>query len=218
MNKKIWVIGTAVLLIGAFFVGAVLYADKTKQQAAKLAQDHREALVRPHSPVYGSEAAKVAIVEFLDPACETCRAFYPIVKSLVDASFGQVKLVVRYAPFHQGSEQAVRILEAARMQNKYWQAMEATFASQPIWAPHDAPQPALIWDHIQTTGIDIAKAKADMNDPRTASILAQDVADLKLLGVTQTPGFFVNGKPLVEFGPNQLKALIDQEVRAAYGK
>lgn len=56
-----------------------------------------------------------------------------------------------------------------------------------------------------------------MNDPGIAKILAQDAADVAALKVTRTPGFFVNGKPLVDFGSNQLKALVDQEVRAAYG-
>ena len=79
---------------------------------------------RPHSPVFGNPAAKVTIVEFFDPSCETCRAFYPIVKGIVTSSFGQVRLVVRYAPLHKGSDTAVKILEAARQQGKYWEAVE----------------------------------------------------------------------------------------------
>jgi protein-disulfide isomerase len=31
-----------------------------------------------HSPVLGPQGAPVTIVEFFDPACETCHAFYPI--------------------------------------------------------------------------------------------------------------------------------------------
>ena len=39
-----------------------------------------ERLVRMHSPVIGSREVPVTIVEFFDPVCETCRAFYPVVK------------------------------------------------------------------------------------------------------------------------------------------
>jgi hypothetical protein len=39
-----------------------------------------------------------------------------------------------------------------------------------------------------------------MNSPRVAEVVAQDIADGKTLKVTKTPGFFVNGKPLVDFG------------------
>jgi protein-disulfide isomerase len=57
-----------------------------------------------------------------------------------------------------------------------------------------------------------------MNDPRIAQIVAQDIADAKTLKVTKTPGFFVNSKPLIDFGSDQLKALVANEVRSAYGK
>lgn len=44
------------------------------------------------------------------------------------------------------------------------------------------------------------------------------MADGKTLKVTRTPGFFVNGKPLTDFGADQLKALVASEVSIAYGK
>lgn len=218
MKRFVWVLGTAALAIGAFVAAASMFDSKKEVQASDIASKNAEALVRAHSPIYGNANAKVTIVEFFDPACETCRAFYPLVKSMVNASFGQVNLVVRYAPFHKGSDQAVKILEAARTQDKYWQVMEAVLASQPIWASHDAPQPELIWSYLETTGLDIQKARAEVNDPRLNTLLAQDLKDAETLGVTRTPGFFVNGKPLLDFGAAQLKALIEQEVKKAYGE
>ncbi len=41
----------------------------------------------------------------------------------------------------------------------------------------------------------------------------QDVADLSALQVRQTPGFFVNGAALRDFGVAQLKALVEQEIK-----
>ena len=41
-----------------------------------------------------------------------------------------------------------------------------------------------------------------------ARLIAQDVADARALGVTKTPGFFVNGRPLTVFGYEQLVALV----------
>ena len=52
-----------------------------------------------------------------------------------------MRLVVRYAPLHQGSDTAVKILEAARLQGKYWEAVEKAMAFQPQWASHDHPRP-----------------------------------------------------------------------------
>ncbi len=215
MNKK-WIVLSTVATVLVFFVaGALVYKERSRQQVTQAAQANNESLVRTHSPVFGTPAAKVTIVEFFDPACETCRAFYPIVKGIVNASFGQVKLVVRYAPLHQGSDRAVQILEAVRLQGKYWEALERTMAMQPRWAAHDNPQPELIWELISDIGVDVARAKSEANSPAIAQSLRQDVADMKALKVDRTPGFFVNGTPLREFGEAQLRALVDQEIKRA---
>ena len=212
------VMAAGLLAVVGFLIGAYFYTQQQSQEASQLAQANSAALVRPHSPVHGDPAARVTIVEFIDPACETCRAFYPMVKGMVSASFGQVKVVMRYAPLHKGSDEVVKILEAARLQNLYWPVLEAMLRSQSAWVMHHEAQPGLVWDLITGTGIDVARAKADMNDPRIGKIIQQDILDGKTLKVTKTPGFFVNGKPLIEFGADQLKALVASEVRSAYGK
>jgi protein-disulfide isomerase len=215
MNGKWLVVTTAAIVAAAFAIGAVVFKQRSNQEVARAAQSSSDALVRAHAPVFGNAEAKVTIVEFFDPACETCRAFYPVVKSIVNASFGQVRLVVRYAPLHQGSDQAMKILEAARLQGKYWQALEKTLADQPRWAAHHNPQPQLIWEVIGDIGLDMAKAKADAASPAIDQALQQDVADMNALKVTRTPGFFVNGTPLRDFGEAQLKALVQQEIAKA---
>ena len=218
MKQKLIVASTVLLALLVFLLGIFFYTGQENQKVSLVAQDNSAALIRQHSPVYGNPEAKVTIVEFFDPACEACREFYPFVKTLVNANFGRVNLVLRYAPFHQGSDEAVKILEAARMQNMYWPVLEAMLESQPVWASHDRPRPELIWDYIKETGIDIAKAKADVNDPRILKILKQDTADVATLKVTKTPSFFVNGKPLIDFGMDELKELVGKESRNVYSK
>jgi protein-disulfide isomerase len=213
VNKKWLVLATAAVVVLAFVAGVVIFKDRSKQEVTQAAQTNSDAFVRAHSPVFGNPAAKVTIVEFFDPSCETCRAFYPIVKSMVNASFGQVRLVLRYAPLHKGSDTAVKILEAARRQGKYWEVVEKTLATQPQWAAHDNPQPALIWEMIKDTGLDVAKAKSEIDNPEIDKLLQQDLADMKALKVTGTPGFFVNGTPLTDFGAAQLKSLVDLELK-----
>ena len=215
MNRKSIVLGTVVAVVVAFVAGVVAFTNRSNQEVKQVAQTNSDALVRPHSPVFGNPAAKVTIVEFFDPSCETCRAFYPIVKRMVNASFGQVRLVLRYAPLHHGSDTAIKILEAARQQGKYWEALELALAAQPQWASHDRPHPEMIWSLIGDIGLDMAKAKADANGPTVDQVLRQDIADMQALKVDRTPGFFVNGTPLREFGEAQLKALVEQEIKKA---
>ena len=215
MNRKWIVLGTVVAVVVAFVAGVLVLTSRSNQEVKQAVQANSDALVRPHSPIFGNPAAKVTIVEFFDPSCETCRAFYPIVKRMVNASFGQVRLVVRYAPLHQGSDTAVKILEATRQQGKYWEALERAMATQPQWAAHDRPQPEMIWDLIGDLGLDMAKAKVDAKGPAIDQLLRQDIADMQALKVDRTPGFFVNGTPLREFGEAQLKALVEQELKKA---
>lgn len=213
MNRQWIVVASVVAVVVAFVAGAVVFKGRETQQASQAAQSNGDALVRASSPVFGNPAAKVTIVEFFDPACETCRAFYPLVKAMVNSSFGQVRLVVRHAPLHQGSDTAVKILEAARLQGQYWPAVERALAGQPQWAAHGNARPELIWDLITDLGLDMAKARADADSPAVAQLLAQDIADTKALKVDRTPGFFVNGTPLRDFGQAQLRALVDQEIK-----
>ena len=213
MNRKWLVFAAAAFVVLAFAVGVVVFKERSKQETTQALQASGDALIRTHSPIYGNPNAKVTIVEFFDPSCETCRAFYPIVKGIVNASFGQVRLVVRYAPLHKGSDTAVRILESTRQQGKYWEAVERALADQPRWASHGNPQPELIWESLADIGLDLPKARSDAGNPAINELLMQDIADMKALKVTATPGFFVNGTPLRDFGAAQLKALVDQELK-----
>jgi protein-disulfide isomerase len=46
-------------------------------------------------------------------------------------------------------------------------------------------------------------------------VIAQDLDDAKALSVNKTPSFFVNGQPLLNFGYEPLKAMIDKALGSA---
>ena len=215
-NKKLIVALCGLIVLAGFGFGIYRHYQQQAESLARLAQDTNSLLNRAHSPTYGPATARVRIVEFFDPSCETCRAFYPLVKRLVDAQQGKVQLALRYVTFHEGSDQTVQILEAARLQKLFWPVTEATLAAQPIWAAHHQPSPERIWEFLGNTGLDIPKARADMKLPAIQAVIDQDMADAAALKVTRTPGFFVNGRPLENFGDEELKALVDEEVAKAY--
>lgn len=213
-QKTIFITALALLAI-VFGGGAWLYQGKKATEAMASVGKNKELLLRTHSPSLGRPDAAVQIVEFLDPACETCAAFYPLVKKMMGANREDIRLTVRYAPFHQGSDEVVKVLEASRKQGKYWQALEALLASQSEWVQHHQAQPNLIWPHLVRAGLDAERLKSDMQSPDIARAVAQDVADAKSLNVTQTPEYFVNGRPLPSFGFEQLRTLVEEELAAA---
>lgn len=200
----------AVLLIAAFIVGAFFYKNQKTEQAAQLAAKNQISLVRADAPSFGNADAPVHIVEFFDPACGTCREFYPLVKNLMAAHPGKIRLTMRYAPFHPGSDQVVKVMEAARKQGQFQQTLEALFSSQTVWVQNHTAQADLIWSPLGGLGLDMERIKSDMNSPEIARTIAQDLADAKTMNVTMTPEYFVNGKPLPSFGFEQLQRLVDE--------
>lgn len=218
MKQKNIFITAAVLLVMAFVVGAFFYKNQQAEQAAQSARQNQIALVRAHSPSFGNADAPVHIVEFFDPACGTCRDFYPMVKNLMAEHPGKIRLSVRYAPFHPGSAQVVKALEAARQQGQFRQALEALFASQPVWVQNHVAQVDSIWSPLSGLGLDMERLKNDMNAAEVAQTIQQDLADAKTLNVTMTPEFFVNGKPLPNFGFDELKKLVGEALLSANAK
>ena len=210
--KKFTVVGLLALVALFFYWGMTTYQQRVQstQDAQVLAEQSR--LVRMHSPVLGPQNAPVTIVEFFDPACETCRAFYPLVKNLMAQHPDKIKLVIRYAAFHQGSDVVVKLLEAAKSQGKYQAVLEALLAAQPAWADHGQPNLETAFAVAQQAGLDLSQARQAMENPAMQALLQQDMDDLTALQVTKTPTFFVNGRSLPSFGPDQLAALVAEEV------
>lgn len=215
MKQKTLFIVVSIILLLVFIVGTLRYTAEKEDQSAKWAVANREALVRMYSPTLGKEDAPVTIVEFFDPACETCKTFYPLVKDLMAQHSGKIRLVVRYAPFHEGSDGVVTVLEAARKQARFWPVLDALFASQAEWSPHHKPQMHLVWKQLEKLDLDLEKLQADMIAPEITRRIAQDLADAATLNVRMTPEFFVNGRPLPEFGYEPLKALVDEALAAS---
>ena len=216
MKKNFVLIGSIVLVAVMFALGLFAFQGKKAEESMALASKNAAQLVQFHSPTLGAADAKVTLVEFFDPSCEACRAFYPLVKSILEENKGKVKLVLRYAAFHKDSDIVVKMLEASKAQNLYWQSLEAVLLSQPEWADHGAPQVDKIWPYLKAVGVDVDKAKADMKSPALDSLLKQDMADVATFKVQKTPTFYVNGKPLINFGEDALRALVKQEINAAY--
>ena len=215
MKYKIFA-GTCIILIALFAGTALYYKGEQARMYDFMSQNNASIFVRDHSYTVGSDDAKVFLVEFMDPACETCAAFSPLVKQMMGAHPGKIKLIYRYAPFHEGADYFVKILEAARKQGKYMQTLDVMFKTQAVWASHHHPQPEKIWQFLPETGLDLTQIKKDMNDPVIQKILEQDLADARTLNVRKTPGFFVNGRPLETFGPQQLYELIKSEIETQY--
>jgi len=215
MNKKTLFISTAVIFV-VLFIGAIALFNN--QQATQQIQNESSLalLERTNAPMKGNEDAKVTIVEFFDPACGTCRQFYPLVNRIMKLHPGKIKLVKRYAPLHQGSDQVVKMLEAAHLQGKFWPAVELLYTNQNAWVQHHVAQPELALTLLAKVRLDPVKFSADLQSEAVTNAVLKDVNDGKLLKVRATPQFFVNGKPLINFGYEPLVGLVEEAIAQAY--
>lgn len=204
------------ILVLTIVVGGVLFNKFSLQQSAQIMERPRASLVQPYSPTFGNPDAKVHIIEFLDPACEACGSFYPYVKQIIASSPDRVRLSIRHVPFHEGSDYVVKVLEAARKQGKYWPTLEALFLSQADWVRNHTVQPQMVLRALERSSLNLEQVRVDMNDPEIISRIDQDLEDAKRLQVTQTPAFFVNGRPLPSFGLEQLEKLVDEALKSSY--
>jgi protein-disulfide isomerase len=184
-----------------------------RNHAPSGAGTQQAALASIDSPTLGDATARVHVVEFIDPACETCAQFYPLVKQVMAENPGRIRLSVRHVAFHNGSDYVVRLLEASRQQDQYWQTLETLLATQSQWAPNHAVQPELVGVVIEGLGLNTSQLMADMNSPEVAARVQQDANDAVTMKITATPEYFVNGRPLPSFGEQQLLELINDELQ-----
>src|SRR3546814_5006966 len=97
MNRRFGVVATLVVSALAFTGGAILYSGSVAgEPAPKAVAGPVDELIRPHSAVIGPKKAPVTIVEFFNPLCEACCAFFPKVKEILAAYSKDVRLVMRY--------------------------------------------------------------------------------------------------------------------------
>jgi protein-disulfide isomerase len=216
MNKKTLFIGVSLIIIVAFIAAVVIFQTENATQNKNVSVDNINIIERANAPTKGSENAKVTIVEFFDPACETCEVFYPLVNDLIKKYPGKVKVMMRYAPFHKGSDQVVKLLEAAHLQGQFWPALDILFANQQHWTRHHVARPKSAIALLKDLPLNNEQFIHDSSSDKVIQSIIQDVEDGKTLKVRATPQFFVNGKPLTNFGYAQLTQLVEQAIAEAY--
>jgi protein-disulfide isomerase len=222
IKYKIIAVISLILLIGSFFyfnsqknASTTIQTADSGDSGFSMAPADPGLLMNESSPSLGPDIAPVIIVEFLDPECEACSAMHPIMKRIISEHPGQIRLVIRYMPFHTNSVYAARVLEGAKEQGKFWEALNIMFERQQEWASHHDPQPDLILPIIKSIGLDTAKIAAQIKDGQFTNKVNRDKTDGEKLGVNRTPTFFVNGEQLYEMGYQPLKDLVLKKLQAA---
>lgn len=161
------------------------------------------------SPAVGPADAPITIVEFSDFQCPFCGRVVGTMKE-VEKEYGEkVRLVFKHLPLamHSKAPQAHAASVAAANQGRFWEMHDLIFSNQRELSKEK------YMEYAKQLGLDVDRFEKDMESPETKKRIDSDVAEATRLGVTGTPGFFINGKFTSGAKPfSEFKRMIDQEL------
>ncbi|MPZ17489.1 MAG: thioredoxin domain-containing protein [Luteitalea sp.] len=170
----------------------------------------RTSLEVDEAPVRGDVSAPVTVIEFTDFHCPYCRRVQPTLMELLAKYKGKVRLVFRHFPIDQLHPTARKASEAAwcaQQQGKFWEYHDGLFE-----AGNDA-SPAALEKVASKIGLDEAKFKTCTAGAEAPAGVNSDLEEAQRLGLTGTPTFFINGRPLVGGLPlDAFSEIIDEEL------
>jgi len=160
----------------------------------------------------GSREAPVTIVEFSDFQCQYCRAVVPILQQVAARYPDRVRWVFRDFPIEGIHPEAPLAHEAARCagdQGKFWPYHDLLF-EQTNLAPDALKQ------YAAQIGLDGGAFAQCLDSRRHRAGVVADVELGSRLGVTGTPTFFVNGRPMIGNLPlAEFQSVIERELTRA---
>ncbi|MEH6649601.1 MAG: DsbA family protein [Motiliproteus sp.] len=164
-------------------------------------------------PTKGNSQAKVTLVEFADYQCPHCKDAGPQVKKVLEKYPDQVRLVFRDFPINRSgiSKKMAEAAVCADQQEMYWPYHELAFARQSYLK---TVTPDMLADEL---GLDMDAFNACISSGQGQTQVAESLAEARELGLTSTPSFFVNGRPLPHLHGDlaeQISALVDEELKA----
>ena len=158
-------------------------------------------------PVKGAKEAPVSIIEYSDFQCPFCSKVVPTLKQIESRYGDKVRIAFRDYPlqFHQNAQKAAEAGSCAQEQGKFWEMHDKMFGNQ---AELDV-------DKLKVRAAEIglnAEAFAQCLDSgKHRQAVQKEMEQATRYGVTGTPAFFINGRPLVGAQPLEAFAQVINE-------
>jgi predicted DsbA family dithiol-disulfide isomerase len=157
----------------------------------------------------GKVDAPVQIVEFSDFECPYCTRGADVVRQVLETYGDKVAVTYRHfpLPFHANATLAAQGAECARDQEKFWEYHDKLFANQKALLPDN------LKSYATELGLDAAKFNACLDGGAKAKVVADDLTYGQSVGMSGTPGFYINGRMISGAQPfDVFKKVIDDEL------
>ena len=160
-------------------------------------------------PSQGPQDAPILLVEYSDFECPYCGRAKPAIRQVLEQYGDKVRLVFRDFPLsiHPNARLAAEASLCAQEQDRYWDYHDVLFDHQRELRPVDLSRYAM------EIGLDGTAFDACLESGRFADAVSDDLKSGEHFGVTGTPAFFINGRPLTGAQPfSAFQQIIDDEL------
>jgi protein-disulfide isomerase len=157
-------------------------------------------------PSVGPADAPITIVEFSDFQCPYCQKSGATLKEVRRLYGDKIRVVYRDypGPNHPQAAPAAEAAQCAGDQGTFWEYHDALFNHQATGTGWDFESLA------RELGLQVGEFSTCLNTGRYREEVRKDLQDGLALGITSTPTFFINGRPLVGAQPlAEFSRLID---------
>ena len=168
------------------------------------------------APIRGSANAPVTIIEFSDFHCPYCKKVQPTLSRILSEYGDRVRLAYRDFPLDQLHPSARKAAEAARCANdqgKFWEFHDKLYGGGTDASPETLTRLAREID------MDVVAFQQCLSTGKHRSDIDRDIQEASSLGVTGTPGFFINGRLISGAQPYEgFAQVINEELAHAVQK
>lgn len=185
--------------------------ERERQRSAAMAsaaiKDKKAEIFRSADDfVFGNPNGDITVVEFFDYNCGWCKRAVDELNKLTKSD-PKIRVVMKELPiFGENSTIAAKAAMASIAQGKYWDFHVALMKERQVSKDN-------VFTIAQKVGLDVARLKTDMENPKFDEALRQNQAIASALGIEGTPGFLVDAKINVGFAPAEQLAQLAAEVR-----
>jgi protein-disulfide isomerase len=210
-------VSLAILAGGGFTISANNFPAAAGTQAAEpqvVPPSAAAPVVTDEDYIRGNPDAPITIVEYSDFECPFCGRFHPTAQQAMAEYGDQIRWVYRHFPLTQIHPEATPSAEASECVGEqkgadgFWQFADAMFENQ-----QHGLSSALYRQAAQQIGVNIEQYDNCVASRKYQKKVESIQAGGAALGITGTPGSFVNGTPVRGAVPYaNLKAIIDAEI------
>ena len=158
----------------------------TQEQSAVLESAARD------EPGLGPVHAPATVVEFSDFECPFCRSAQASLKRILAKWPAEVRLVFKHFPLeqHANAFESAKAAVCAGQQNRFWPYHDRLFG-----ANQDLSRSGLL-AAAASLSLNMKQFDQCLSEASTSAIIEKDLQLGRAAGVTGTPAYFVNGRPV----------------------